>query len=83
MDTFLERIEMALGAMAAGGPRHLRAYLEQPGPDFQKATPVEIDEIIDLLLSGDPNHPARLRFSNLLRSWDNAKDAKWALSAFH
>ena len=78
MNTPLERIEMTLGAMAPGGPRDIRAYLEQPGPDFQKATPVEIDALIDLLLSADPNHPARLRFSNLLRSWDNAKDAKWS-----
>jgi hypothetical protein len=78
MDSLLERIEMALAAMGPGGPRDLRAYLEQPGPDFQKATSVEIDEIINLLLSTDPNHPARLRFSNLLRSLDNAKDARWA-----
>lgn len=78
MEIFLERIEMALGAMAPGGPRNLRSYLEQPGPDFLKATPAEIDEAINLLLSTEPNHPARLRFSNLLRSWDNAKDAKWA-----
>jgi hypothetical protein len=77
MDTFFERIEMALGAMALGGPRNLRAYLEQPGPDFEKATRHEIDEIINMLLSSDPNSPARLRFSNLLRSWDNAKDARW------
>lgn len=78
MKELLERIEMALGAMAPGGPRNLRAYLQQPGPDFEKATPKVVDQTVDELLSGDPNNAARLRFSNLLRSWDNAKDAKWA-----
>lgn len=78
MEHSLERIETALGAMAASGPRCLRAYLEQPGPDFEKATPVEVEICLNSLLAADPNSPARLRFSNLLRSWDNAKDAKWA-----
>ena len=77
MDKLTERIEMALGAMAPGGPRNVRAYLEQPGPDFEKATRAEIDDMLDLLLSADPNNQARLLFSNLLRSWDNAKDARW------
>src|SRR2546430_5171388 len=72
MEKLIERIEMALGAMALGGPRNLRAYLERPGPDFEDASKDEVDAAIDLLLSADPNHPARLRFSNLLRSWDNA-----------
>ena len=36
MDKLTERIEMALGAMAAGGPRNLRAYLEQPGLTSRK-----------------------------------------------
>jgi hypothetical protein len=77
MKNFVERIEMALGAMTAGGPRNLRAYLAQPGPDFDKATPGEIDAILDVLLAVAPNDASRLRFSNLLRSWDNAKDATW------
>ena len=77
MQQSLERIEMVLGAMASVGPRNLRAYLEQPGPDVAKSTPAEIDQMVDLLLSTDPNNPARLRFSNVLRSWDNAKDAAW------
>lgn len=33
--------------------------------------------MIDLILSADPNHAARLLFSNLLRTWDNVKDARW------
>jgi len=77
MEPLIERIEIALGAMARG-PRDLRAYLEKPGPDLEKATSGEIDEMVNLLLSVDPNNPARLRFSNLLRSWDNAKDEAWA-----
>jgi hypothetical protein len=72
-----ERLEVALGAMGAGGPRGLRAYLEQPGPDFERANAKEIEAIVDLILCPDPNHPARLRFSNALRSWDNVKEAKW------
>lgn len=80
MEPLIERIEMVLGAMAPGGPRNLRAYLAQPGPDLEKATEAEIDQMIDLLLSTDPNNAARLRFSNLLRSWDNSKDGKWISS---
>lgn len=78
MTPFLERIEMTLGAMAAGGPRNLRTYLEKPGPDFKEASASEVDKIVDLLLSVEANNAARLRFSNLLRSWDNAKDPTWA-----
>ena len=74
-----ERIEMALGAMQPAGPRDLRAYLAQPGPDLAKASETEVEEMIDLLLGIDPNTPARLRFSNLLRAWDNAKEAAWAV----
>ncbi len=78
MSDALERIEMALGAMAAGGPRNIRAYLAQPGPDVDQASPAEVDQLLDLILSPDPNATARLRFSNLLRSWDNARDEKWS-----
>lgn len=78
MDDALERIEMALGSMRSVGPRHLRAYLAQPGPDLPRASSTRIEQMLDMLLSTDPNAPARLLFSNLLRSWDNAKDPKWA-----
>jgi len=77
MMLILERIEMALGAMQAAGPRDLRAYLAQPGPDIPKADQAEIDNAIELLLASDPNGPARLRFSNLLRAWDNQRDIAW------
>lgn len=77
MDQFIERIEMALGAMAPSGPRNLRAYLGQPGPDVTRSAPADIEAMIDLLLCDDPNSTARLRFSHLLRSWDNVKEAKW------
>jgi hypothetical protein len=73
----MERIEIALGAMAVSGPRDLHAYLRQPGPDIKLATASEIESAIGAILADDPNNPARLRFSNLLRSWDNAKDAAW------
>jgi len=77
MKEFVERIETTIGALTALGPRSLRAYLAQPGPDFGKATPSEINAVLDVLLAAAPNDGSRLRFSNLLRSWDNAKDAAW------
>lgn len=77
MDKLLERIDTVCGAMA-GGPRPLRAYLEKPGPDFTEANPAEVDQAIDLLLADDPNTPSRLRFSAMLRTWDNLKGADWA-----
>jgi hypothetical protein len=77
MEKLIEYVIAALGTMAATGPRRLRAYLAQPGPDFDKASPTQVDRMIGLLMSPDPNHPARLRFSDLLRTWDNTKDASW------
>jgi hypothetical protein len=74
----VERVGAALGAMATVGPRDLRAYLEQPGPDFEKATAKTVEMALNEMLANDPNNPARLRFSDLLRSWDNAKNAKWS-----
>jgi hypothetical protein len=68
-----DRIDAALGVMASVGPRDLRAYLRQPGPDFEAAGDGDVDCAIEEILAPDPNAPARLRFSNLLRSWDNAK----------
>ncbi len=77
MTTITERIELALGAMRAAGPRDLRAFLAQPAPDVPPATASEITQMLDTLLSDDPNNPSRLRFSDALRGWDNAKDASW------
>jgi hypothetical protein len=71
-----ERIEMALGALQAA-PRALIAYLNQPGPDVEPASKKELANVVDLLLSDNPDESARVRFSNLLRSWDNAKAAAW------
>jgi hypothetical protein len=70
-------IAVALGAMESAGPRKLLAYLRQPGPDFEPASEAEVSHMTSLLLSDDPNEPSRLRFSQLLRSWDNEKDAVW------
>ena len=77
MENLLERIEAVLGTLTTGGPRGLCAHLKNPGGEFEVASPTEVDHMIDQLLSADPNHPARVRFSSLLRSWDNAKDTKW------
>ncbi|MGY2805565.1 Z1 domain-containing protein [Bradyrhizobium sp. USDA 4506] len=80
MSDFNTRIETALGAMSLR-PRPLRAYLEKPGPDFESASASDLDRMLDLLLSTNPNEPARVRFSNLLRSWDNAKNVDWTQTA--
>src|SRR5262245_54775829 len=72
-----ERIESALGAMGTT-PRPLAAYLEQPGPAFDKASTADVEKMITRLLSPDPNEPARLLISNRLRSWDNANAPSWA-----
>jgi hypothetical protein len=77
MESPLQYIEAALATMRATGPRALRAYLAQPAPDFEKASAEKIDAMIALMLSEDPNASARLAFSELLRSWDNNKDAPW------
>lgn len=77
MEDARERIEKALGAMATG-PSNLRLYLEQPAPDIARATPTQVEHLLGLLLSANPEDESRLRFSNLLRSWDNAPGAKWA-----
>lgn len=73
-----DHIEMALGALQSGGPRDLRAYLAKPGPDMDEASQEAVVGMIDTLLASDPNAPPRLRFANLLRSWDNSKNASWA-----
>ena len=61
-------------------PRDLLAYLEKPGPDFQSLSDSELSDVLDLLLNSDANHPARLRFSNLIREWDNSKQPEWGAS---
>jgi hypothetical protein len=76
-DSLNERIDLVLGAMAAVGPRDLRAWLRQPGPDLPAATEEDINGMVNALLSEDPNTPARVRFSGLLRSWDNVKVGGW------
>jgi hypothetical protein len=78
MTTRSVHIDLALGALQAGGPRDLRAYLAKPGPDVELAAAEAVEEMIDMLLAADPNAPERLMFSNLLRSWDNSKDPSWS-----
>lgn len=77
MDALIERIEVALGAMGIGGPRPLAAYLSKPGPDFEEASAADLQAMLELLCAPNPNGPARLRFTSLLREWDNTKDGKW------
>ena len=78
MDAEVQRIEAALGSMTLLGPRSLVDYLRQPTPDFSPVTDKEVWALINRILSDDPNDPPRLRFSSLLRGWDNAKDPSWA-----
>jgi hypothetical protein len=78
MNERLERISTVLGAMAATGPRRLRAYLAKPGPDFDEASAEEVEVLIEMLLAPDPNSPAALRFSSQLHAWDNERDTEWA-----
>src|SRR5688500_13327401 len=63
--------------MTALGPRGLLAYLRQPTPDFSPASDVHVAVLVDRLLSDDPNDPQRLRFSSLMREWDNAHEPEW------
>jgi hypothetical protein len=79
MNARLERIEMALGAMG-NRPRWLRGYLEKPGPEVEVVSSHEIDELLDMLLSPNPNDLARVRFSDRLRGWDNVREAGWTES---
>lgn len=71
-----ERINSALDAMSSH-PRSLLRYLGKPGPDFEQLGEEKQRALFELLLSSDENSPARLKFANLLRGWDNAKDPKW------
>ena len=79
MTHYVDRIQAALGAMAQR-PRALCDYLKKPGPDFDEASPADIEKMLSMLLSVDPNNPVRIRFSNLLHSWDNAKTEDWIAS---
>lgn len=78
MTVFADHIDVALGALQSGGPRDLRAYLAKPGPDLEEASAEAVEQMIEILLAVDPNTPVRLRFSHLLRSWDNSQAATWA-----
>lgn len=75
---YLERIDAALGSMSLLGPRALIPYLKQPAPDFEQLADSELSSVLDLILTEDANHPARLRFAGLIREWDNLKNPSWA-----
>ena len=76
MTNYLDRINAVLGAMT-DRPRALVDYFRKPGPDFETADEPDIEKMLSVILSPDPNDSTRIRFSNLLHSWDNAKDAEW------
>lgn len=76
MTHHLDRIKAALGAMM-DRPRALVNYLQKPGPDFDSAEEQDVEKMLSAILSPDPNDSTRIRFSNLLHSWDNAKDGEW------
>jgi len=71
-----DRINTALGAMS-DRPRPLVKYLQKPGPDFDEVNEDDIESMLSIILSPNPNDSYRIRFSNLLHSWDNVKDAPW------
>jgi hypothetical protein len=72
----IARLRTVLDAFAAQ-PRDLKAYLARPGPDFPEISASEVDALVDLLLSKDPNSEERSTFSNLLYTWDNIKEDAW------
>jgi len=72
-----DRITTALGAIGSAGPRELDAYLRTPGPDFAPATDAELIQMHELILSQDANEAVHIRFSTMLRAWDNTKTDKW------
>lgn len=76
LEQLADRVNAALGAMV-DRPRGLVKYLRQPGPDFEPANDDDIELILSSVLSPDPNDTYRIKFSNLLHSWDNAKDGDW------
>jgi hypothetical protein len=76
MTDYFDRIKAALGAMT-DRPRPLCEYLKKPGPDFEEAGGKDVEKMLSMLLSPDPNDSVRIRFSNLLHSWDNSRNADW------
>jgi hypothetical protein len=72
------RVETMLGTMILK-PRSLaRALLSEVcDDDCGPAAEADLPSLFDLMLSDDPNESARLRFGDLLRKWDNARDADW------
>lgn len=79
MTNYVDRLQAALGAMTHR-PRALCDYLKKPGPDFDEGSAADIGKMLSMLLSVNPNDPVRIRFSNLLHSWDNAKTGDWIAS---
>ena len=81
MEQYLERIEMALGAMTRGGTPKPSRLSRTARSGFRKGIAGRGRRDDRIVLSADPNQPARLLFSNLLRTWDNVKEASWTRGA--
>jgi hypothetical protein len=64
--------------MTASGPRDLRLFLTRPAPDEEESSFDEVTGMIDLILSDNPNDPSAIRFSDMIRAWDNLKNPSWA-----
>jgi hypothetical protein len=76
MDNSRRRILKALLAMD-GGPEAIEDYLLMPFPGLGAAPRTELPELWALMLSSDPNEPARLQFSDRLHAWDNSSGGEW------
>ena len=72
------RITTTLGLMI-NKPKNLASTLINNACDDEcgPATEADLPILFDLVLSPEPNEPARLRFGDLLRKWDNARDVNW------
>jgi hypothetical protein len=81
-DEELEKIIIrVLDSMFSQGPekleRELRRKIEDYLDDHGGGGDPQTDRCWDLLLSPDPNQQARLRFGEMLRTWDNAVAGNW------
>jgi len=79
MTSTIERIKSVLGQMDQIGPKQLKKYLACPNPEFDVLEAVQVDELVNQLLS-DTESAEAVKFADLLRGWDNSKDAEWIKS---
>jgi hypothetical protein len=58
-------------------PAPLNKILLFDFPSLDPAQESDLPELFNLLLSNDPNEPARVQFGDLLRKWDNSLEGDW------